>query len=240
MGPAWGPPGSCRPQMGPMLVPWTLLSGLSPSLCPRMSPATSICSVFPHLVYIHLYHVASAYKLIRHGATTIEIFISEALGNDNCNYSTVVSQNFRPWAWWLHFKKTLNILEFFIICVIRPQTVNTHPSCKPAIVQLYLLQFLNRYYAISLSELPNSYSVWSSVLNRFRLLSSDWRLASMVVDLKVFRNAFRDENCCILILNSLKFVSKCRIDKIHQCFRSNCLASNRLQVIMRTVSFHWR
>ena len=27
MGPKWGPPGSCRPQMGPMLAPWTLLSG---------------------------------------------------------------------------------------------------------------------------------------------------------------------------------------------------------------------
>ena len=27
MGPTWGPPGPCRPQMGPMLAPWTLLSG---------------------------------------------------------------------------------------------------------------------------------------------------------------------------------------------------------------------
>ena len=27
MGPTWGPPRSCRPQMGPMLAPWTLLSG---------------------------------------------------------------------------------------------------------------------------------------------------------------------------------------------------------------------
>ena len=27
MGPTWGPPGSCRPQMGPMLAPWTLQSG---------------------------------------------------------------------------------------------------------------------------------------------------------------------------------------------------------------------
>ena len=26
MGPTWGPPGSCQPQMGPMLAPWTLLS----------------------------------------------------------------------------------------------------------------------------------------------------------------------------------------------------------------------
>ena len=27
MGPTWGPPGSCRPQMGPMFASWTLLSG---------------------------------------------------------------------------------------------------------------------------------------------------------------------------------------------------------------------
>ena len=27
MGPTWGPPGSCRPQMGPMLAPRTLLWG---------------------------------------------------------------------------------------------------------------------------------------------------------------------------------------------------------------------
>ena len=27
MGPTWGPTGSYRPQMGPMLAPWTLLSG---------------------------------------------------------------------------------------------------------------------------------------------------------------------------------------------------------------------
>ena len=27
--PTWGPPGSCRPQVGPMLAPWTLLSGLT-------------------------------------------------------------------------------------------------------------------------------------------------------------------------------------------------------------------
>ena len=28
MGPTWGSPGSCRPHMGPMLAPWTLLSGM--------------------------------------------------------------------------------------------------------------------------------------------------------------------------------------------------------------------
>ena len=29
MGPTWGPPRSCRPQMGPMLAPWNLLSSSS-------------------------------------------------------------------------------------------------------------------------------------------------------------------------------------------------------------------
>ena len=32
MGPSWGPPGFCRPQMGPMLAPWTLLSGIGPKI----------------------------------------------------------------------------------------------------------------------------------------------------------------------------------------------------------------
>ena len=31
MGPTWGPSGPCRPQMGPMLALWTLLSGSSSS-----------------------------------------------------------------------------------------------------------------------------------------------------------------------------------------------------------------
>ena len=32
MGPTWGPTGSCRTQMGPMLAPWTLLSGQASNL----------------------------------------------------------------------------------------------------------------------------------------------------------------------------------------------------------------
>ena len=38
MGPTWDPPGSCRPQMGPMLAPWTVLSG---SAC-VISPSTKL------------------------------------------------------------------------------------------------------------------------------------------------------------------------------------------------------
>ena len=32
MGPTWGPPGDDRTQVGPMLVPWTLLSGYTYAL----------------------------------------------------------------------------------------------------------------------------------------------------------------------------------------------------------------
>ena len=45
MGPTWGPPGSCRPQLGPMLTQWTLLSEICSqiTLCWRyiLSPTTS-------------------------------------------------------------------------------------------------------------------------------------------------------------------------------------------------------
>ena len=37
MGPTWGPSGSCRPQMGPMLVPWTLPPALLPYCDSRSS-----------------------------------------------------------------------------------------------------------------------------------------------------------------------------------------------------------
>ena len=46
MWPTWGLPGSCRPHMGPMLAPWTLLSGYSHS-----SP--HICSASSYLIKNH-------------------------------------------------------------------------------------------------------------------------------------------------------------------------------------------
>ena len=42
MGPTWGPPGSCRPQMGLMLAQWTLLPGFLMFFLPIM------------LIYLHL------------------------------------------------------------------------------------------------------------------------------------------------------------------------------------------
>ena len=37
MGPTWGPPGADRTQVGPMLAPWTLLSGMGSIDCHRIT-----------------------------------------------------------------------------------------------------------------------------------------------------------------------------------------------------------
>ena len=50
MGPTWRPPGSCRPQMGPILVPWTLLSGKGSYL-----PNASLLSMSDHIWGTSLY-----------------------------------------------------------------------------------------------------------------------------------------------------------------------------------------
>ena len=53
IGPTCGPPGSCRPQMGPMLAPWTLLLGyLWEFFC--FPPVGSLTSVHPVLQQIPL------------------------------------------------------------------------------------------------------------------------------------------------------------------------------------------
>ena len=53
MGPTWGPPGSCRSQMGPMLAPWALLSGwvlIDINICkgPSVGDVTSTENYPPH------------------------------------------------------------------------------------------------------------------------------------------------------------------------------------------------
>ena len=90
MGHAWGPPGSFRPQMGPMLAPWTLLSGMSNLfwfvirmpfglhkltvyvICMQLSPKCVImgkCRVTPHASLSYMCYIFStvAYLILWHG-----------------------------------------------------------------------------------------------------------------------------------------------------------------------------
>ena len=57
MGPTWGPPGSCRPQMGPMLAQWTLLSGT------LSMEAVSMTVYRPVLWHRNACHVTSSFGL---------------------------------------------------------------------------------------------------------------------------------------------------------------------------------
>ena len=45
MGPTWGPPGSYRPQMGPMLAPWTLLSRYAATAAHTLSSKRQLASL---------------------------------------------------------------------------------------------------------------------------------------------------------------------------------------------------
>ena len=58
MGPTWGPPGSCRPRMGPMLAPWTLLSGmsLSKTICVILSDCKNILYHFPFFIFVTVHN----------------------------------------------------------------------------------------------------------------------------------------------------------------------------------------
>ena len=58
MRPTWGPPGSCRPQMGPILAPWTLLSGYPDSLgnAPHMDSTSTHELILQHAQnHYHIY-----------------------------------------------------------------------------------------------------------------------------------------------------------------------------------------
>ena len=115
VGPTWGPPGSCRPQMGPMLAPWTLLSGI-PSMryvawC--HSRDYYLYLVTPHLCQIfgiHLMNVlwvpnlqmsySDLIKWLETRTRVLSIRALQALHHDICYYGDRV-------RWWFTWQMRL-------------------------------------------------------------------------------------------------------------------------------------
>ena len=66
MGPTWGPSWFCRPQMGLMLAPWTLLSGMAfvdtQFPCSEGVPRSSIAFAVPPQSYLLLLNVFGAIR----------------------------------------------------------------------------------------------------------------------------------------------------------------------------------
>ena len=52
MGPTWGPPGPCRPQVGPISASWTLLLGDWPNVS-RTIPWLTVTVTVPHSTFLH-------------------------------------------------------------------------------------------------------------------------------------------------------------------------------------------
>ena len=88
-GPTWGPPGSCRPQMGPMLAPITLLSRVL-----TRDTWTNCCSVIHHTCMVFCEYTYP-YALMRvrlniNGVVAIEIM------TQNCDMILIPESSIYP------------------------------------------------------------------------------------------------------------------------------------------------
>ena len=160
-----GPSGSCRPQMGPMLAPWTLLSGMSsePYTEERPNP-----SAFPQHPSVWGSHMLPQKQTIiypgdfsLHWPSYYHIFINELWNqwqisllsstsyanksitrphrNDISSY-TVIQRRIRITTGWLHQSQNGNsyaqTLEYDIILLIK---------CKYMYISIYILQKISYF-----------------------------------------------------------------------------------------------
>ena len=117
MWPTWGPPGSCRPQVGPMLATWTLLSGI---LVHQYMPYNMLmvyvvlCFVVVIISYIEIYCKYLLIHLLQDC-----IIASLALGN----YVICTS------PWWRHQMETFSAL--LALCAWNSPVTGEFPSQRP-------------------------------------------------------------------------------------------------------------
>ena len=110
MGPTLGPPGSCRPQIGPMLAPWILLSGLCFN-CNWIGPIRPwIGTVYPKK-YAHGF----CFAVLCCGYTLTDFPISIRLtslalwqSNDCPSASKATLMNMDKYFMWIHYERLHN------------------------------------------------------------------------------------------------------------------------------------
>ena len=89
MGPSWGPPGSCRPQMGPMLTPWTLLSNYNLAFDFLLSESLPMCL-----------------DICEHCRFRIKITISYNIVSHHADFTGAGARD----SWWRHQMETFSAL----------------------------------------------------------------------------------------------------------------------------------
>ena len=86
MGPTWGPPGSCQPQMGPMFTQWILLSGVSTDWFTcyfhTMEAHTQALSFWYQITYLLIpWFIASHRKMLDDAIYFITVMFNTLLQN---------------------------------------------------------------------------------------------------------------------------------------------------------------
>ena len=121
MGPTWGPPGSCRPKMGPMFVPWTVLSGWKHVYLLKLIHV-SVCRIYagPELGRHRVYRWPSTVRyqtICKHGAdhTDLAKFYSTRLLSVidvECTYAYYHSDTFHVVTMSCHLFYKLTTLDW--------------------------------------------------------------------------------------------------------------------------------
>ena len=109
MGPTWGPPGSYRPQMGPMLATWTLLSGIY--LIDAKSFPLSFHITTSHDIPCHQY----LYLFPLHNGQHIHLMTNHRGGYGWCTWLSCLQRTNRPCRLFDKLHNTINSRHIAVI-----------------------------------------------------------------------------------------------------------------------------
>ena len=127
MGPTWGPPGSCRPQMGPTLAPWTLLPGHW--LQWRHNGRDSVSSHQPHDCLLNCLFRRTSMKTSKLRVTGLCVENSPLTGE----FPAQMASNAENVSiWWRHHVRLGDVQkitrDFYLITVSKSRKVFTGPT----------------------------------------------------------------------------------------------------------------
>ena len=90
MGPTWGPPGSCWPQIGPVSAPWTLLSGYVQMRGKKRGPMPNRYADIGLFYLVPLARIAHLWKKLKIHSRVSSVYLIEQttkLSHANIDFS---------------------------------------------------------------------------------------------------------------------------------------------------------
>ena len=130
MGPTWDPPGPCRPQMGPMLAPWTLLSAVltrnSSSLVPHSTILTRYILLQSNVISFRYVYIQSDHTRNKNIILKIKFFIrlkQRPMPHIHSRSTVSVSEISKLWhsiarPWYLIMSQKETCITYCICCQV--------------------------------------------------------------------------------------------------------------------------